>query len=56
MVAGNDSLTVTPGLRPYRRHIQIVFQDPFRSLNPRWKVGRSLVEGPVNYGTPGRKP
>src|SRR5690606_40353410 len=39
-------------LRPYRRHIQIVFQDPFRSLNPRWKVGRSLVEGPVNYGTP----
>lgn len=38
-------------LRPYRRHIQIVFQDPFRSLNPRWKVGRSLVEGPLNYGT-----
>ncbi|MFC4351737.1 ABC transporter ATP-binding protein [Fodinicurvata halophila] len=38
-------------LRPHRRHIQIVFQDPFRSLNPRWKVGRSLVEGPLNYGT-----
>ncbi|SHM66701.1 ABC transporter ATP-binding protein [Roseibium suaedae] len=37
-------------LRPHRRHIQIVFQDPFRSLNPRWTVGRSLVEGPLNCG------
>ncbi|MGM0560735.1 MAG: ABC transporter ATP-binding protein [Pseudomonadota bacterium] len=37
-------------LRPYRRFIQIVFQDPFRSLNPRWKVGESLIEGPLNYG------
>ena len=38
-------------LRPFRRHIQIVFQDPFRSLNPRWTVGRSLIEGPLNLGT-----
>ena len=37
-------------LRPYRRHIQIVFQDPFRSLNPRWKIGESLIEGPINCG------
>ncbi len=37
-------------LRPYRKHIQIVFQDPFRSLNPRWKVGESLIEGPLNCG------
>ncbi|MFC7704248.1 ABC transporter ATP-binding protein [Plastorhodobacter daqingensis] len=40
------------GLKPHRRHIQVVFQDPFRSLNPRWTVGRSLTEGPLNYGTP----
>src|SRR5690625_4736802 len=53
MVAGNEIARLSrQALRPYRRHIQIVFQDPFRSLNPRWKVGRSLVEGPVNYGTP----
>ncbi|MCR4268540.1 ABC transporter ATP-binding protein [Nitratireductor sp. ZSWI3] len=38
-------------LRPYRKHIQIVFQDPFRSLNPRWTIGRSLIEGPLNIGT-----
>ena len=38
-------------LRPHRRHMQIVFQDPYRSLNPRWTVARSLIEGPVNFGT-----
>ena len=38
------------GLRPYRRRIQIVFQDPFRSLNPRRTVGASMIEGPVNFG------
>ncbi len=37
-------------LKPHRKHLQVVFQDPFRSLNPRWTVGRSLIEGPVNYG------
>ncbi len=37
-------------LRPLRRRVQIVFQDPYRSLNPRRNVAEALIEGPVNYG------
>ena len=37
-------------LRAHRRRVQIVFQDPYRSLNPRRTVGQSIVEGPMNFG------
>ncbi|MFZ9508074.1 MAG: dipeptide ABC transporter ATP-binding protein [Burkholderiaceae bacterium] len=37
-------------LRPLRHRVQVVFQDPNRSLNPRRTVGQSIVEGAMNFG------
>ena len=37
-------------LRPHRKRVQIVFQDPYRSLNPRRTVGAAITEGPMNFG------
>ncbi|OLM12997.1 ABC transporter ATP-binding protein [Pseudonocardia sp. Ae505_Ps2] len=34
-------------LRDIRRHLQLVYQNPFTSLDPRWKVGR-LVREPLD--------
>lgn len=37
-------------LRPLRRRVQVIFQDPNRSLNPRRRVGDSIIEGAINFG------
>jgi peptide/nickel transport system ATP-binding protein len=37
-------------LRPLRRQIQVVFQDPFSSLNPRMRVRDILAEPIRNFG------
>ena len=37
-------------MRLRRTRVQMIFQDPYRSLNPRRQVGDSLIEGLVNFG------
>jgi len=36
--------------RQWCKRIQMVFQDPYRSFNPRLTIEATLAEGPMNYG------
>lgn len=48
---GTDLLSLPPAeLRDRRRRMQIIFQDPFASLNPRMSVGRIVAEGLKLHG------
>jgi peptide/nickel transport system ATP-binding protein/oligopeptide transport system ATP-binding protein len=47
MFDGHDIATLSPKeLKPLRRHVQMIFQDPYTSLNPRHTVG-SIVGAPL---------
>ncbi|RXT49346.1 ABC transporter ATP-binding protein [Bradyrhizobium betae] len=50
---GETDLTSLSGkaLRAERHRIQMIFQDPFASLNPRRKVGHIIADGPIAAGT-----
>jgi len=41
-------------MKPLRKEMQIIFQDPFGSLNPRMPVGQSIEEGLRTLGDGGR--
>jgi ABC-type microcin C transport system duplicated ATPase subunit YejF len=48
---GQDLAKLTPKqLRETRKDLQMVFQDPFASLNPRMRVGEIVAEGLVIHG------
>jgi peptide/nickel transport system ATP-binding protein len=40
------------GMRAETQNIQMVFQDPFASLNPRRKAGELVAQGPIVHGVP----
>ena len=53
MVEGADIAHLSGAeLRAQRRKLQMIFQDPYSSLNPRARVSRILTEGLIAYGTP----
>ena len=51
MLGGTQLDTVhRDSLKLARKRIQIIFQDPYRSLDPRQRVGEAIIEGPLNFG------
>jgi peptide/nickel transport system ATP-binding protein len=42
-------------IAPVRRRMQMIFQDPYASLNPRWRVRRIVAEPLVTHGLAGDK-
>jgi oligopeptide/dipeptide ABC transporter ATP-binding protein len=50
-IAGQDITTLSNReMRPFRRELQIIFQDPFSSLNPRMTAGRIVGEPLHTHG------
>ncbi|MGE0684741.1 MAG: dipeptide ABC transporter ATP-binding protein [Candidatus Binatia bacterium] len=51
VVAGEDLASLDrAALHPYRRKLQVIFQDPYSSLNQRMMIGEIVMEGMVAHG------
>src|SRR6266571_4093280 len=44
------ALKTRRAMAPVRRRMQMIFQDPYASLNPRWRVRRIVAEPLVTHG------
>ncbi|MDQ2093059.1 ABC transporter ATP-binding protein [Rhodalgimonas zhirmunskyi] len=53
LVGGTDLAALSEEeLRRQRNKVQMVFQDPYASLNPRQRIMRALTDGPITRGVP----
>ncbi len=52
---GKASHLSSKEMKTVRRDMQVVFQDPYASLNPRMSVGELVGEGPLVHGMSDRK-
>jgi peptide/nickel transport system ATP-binding protein/oligopeptide transport system ATP-binding protein len=57
IVFDGTDISHLPGgkLRPFRKDIQMIFQDPYSSLDPRMTVGGIIEEPLRNFGVPNRR-
>ncbi|EGL17773.1 MULTISPECIES: ABC transporter ATP-binding protein [unclassified Paenibacillus] len=52
LFAGKEISAMSPSeLRKARKQMQVIFQDPYGSLNPRWTVGQCIGEPLAVHGT-----
>jgi oligopeptide/dipeptide ABC transporter ATP-binding protein len=55
-ISGRDIGGLTANqLRPFRRSMQMIYQDPYESLDPRFRVRRAIEEPMVIHGIGGSK-
>ncbi|MHC1550622.1 ABC transporter ATP-binding protein [Phyllobacterium sp. K27] len=51
-LAGDDILSIEKSsFRDMRKRMQMIFQDPYASLNPRMRIGESIAEPMIAHGT-----